>query len=174
MVGLPLVERHSLASYLLQLAQVDGVVTDDEVRVLRAVHELLDLNPDEVEHRLRPRAVPPAPATPAELFTLQPADAETESIEPALLVLAPAEPLIAPDEKPERLVQVDEERLSATQANNEMVRTLLTAIFDEDEDEDEPVPDERPFRGSRRRRHPRRRAFGLTARSRPARPHQPS
>ncbi len=144
MVGLPLVERHSLASYLLDLARVDGVVTDDEVDVLRAVHELLDIDPDEVERRLRPRVVPLAPATPTdEPVELHPADAETETIEPATLVLAPAEPVVEPDEEPERLVQVDEERLSATQANNEVVRSLLTAIFDDDED-DEPVPDEAP------------------------------
>ena len=60
-------------------------------------------------------------------------------------MLAPAEPLVEPEEKPERLVQVDEERLRQRQADNEMARTLLTAIFDDDEDEDdEPVPDEAP------------------------------
>lgn len=143
MVGLPLAERHSLASYLLDLARVDGVVTDDEVRVLRAVHELLDLNPDEVERRLRPRVVPLAPRPPveepAELFTLQPTDEETESSEPALFVLAPAEPLVETDDRPERLVPVDEERLSARQADNEMVRSLLTAIFEDDDAEPGPV-----------------------------------
>lgn len=151
MVGLPLTERHSLATYLLDLARVDGVVTDDEVRVLRAVHELLDLNPDEVERRLRPRVLPLAPRTPveepAELFTLQPADEETESGEPALLVLAPAAPLVEPDDRPERLVQVDEDRLRQRQADNDMARTLLTAIFDNDDDDDpddEPVADDAP------------------------------
>jgi uncharacterized tellurite resistance protein B-like protein len=138
MVGLPLVERHSLASYLLDLARVDGVVTDDEVRVLRAVHELLDLNPDEVERRLRPRVVPLAPQRPPEPVAVLPEEAETESLERTLLT--PDEPLAEPGERPERLVQVDEERLSATQANNEMVRSLLTAIFDGEDEDDAPAP----------------------------------
>jgi uncharacterized tellurite resistance protein B-like protein len=64
MVGLSVVERHSLGSHLLDVARADGAVTEDEVRVLRAIHELLDLNPAEVDRRLRIAELDLAPSPP--------------------------------------------------------------------------------------------------------------
>ncbi|MEJ2862829.1 tellurite resistance TerB family protein [Actinomycetospora flava] len=139
MVGLPLTQRLSLGSYVLDLARADGVVTDDEVRVLRSVHELLDLDPDEVDRRLRFRRAPLAPraAPTAELFTLQPTHDDSD----ALLALAPAENLVESEAPAERLVAVDETRLRQRQADNLAVQDLLGAIFADVEDEaDEPEP----------------------------------
>ena len=130
MVGLPLVERHSLATHLLDIARADGVVTDDEVGVLRAVHELLDLDPAEVDRRLRPRTVPLTPRS-------EPVESSARTESP--LEVAPDEAVV-PDDEPatERLVQVDEAALRERQADNQAVQDLLGAIFADDEDDEEP------------------------------------
>ena len=95
-------QRRGIGSYLLDVAQVDGVVTDDERRTVRAVYELLALDPGEVDDRLG-ALVPPAPpppdllpadttptsARPVELFALEPVAAEEDSGGDSLFVLAP-------------------------------------------------------------------------------------
>ena len=95
---LPLEQREHLGRYLVEIARVDGVVTEDEHHTVRSVYGMLGLDPAS-------------------------ADAD--------LGIAPA---------PELTVSLDEHRLRATQASNNDVRDLLSAIFDDEEETGTPPP----------------------------------
>lgn len=150
-VGLAEEQRRAVASYLLTVAQVDGVVTDDERRTVRAVYELLGLDPNEVDDRLGALPAPPHVTSPSdgadedvsELSPVQPATRSEADV--SLVVLEPVEPGVEDgpeavpadgDGAPERLVALDEDRLGETQRANRAVQDLLGAIFADEEDED--------------------------------------
>lgn len=131
-VGLASDQRERIGAYLLDVAQVDGVVTDEERRTVRAVYELLGLDAADVDvelgQSLPPRgSAPPEPtspespvpvsAEPSELFTLEPiTDRNNSSVEPSLFVLAPA--------TPESHVNLDEEHPASDETQAETVMDL--------------------------------------------------
>lgn len=157
--ALPEPARRDLAETVVDIALADGTVTDDERRIVRAVHALLGIDADDERLEPEPIDTTPGPTTDEPRPEPEPEDQgfddmsstradgeseldavpptpfpheESESPMPTRVQTPPAPVAGVPAQ---RAVSLDEERLARTQASNADVRALLGAIFADDEDE---------------------------------------
>lgn len=122
--------RSAIADVLVAVAAADGIVTADEIDILRRIFELLALPVSSLHDRLRAASVeiaaPLDPPTADEEPPAETAEAPPPQAAPALPL--PAQPADAP-----RTVAVDPALLAATAASTAAVNSLLSDIFAEDE-----------------------------------------
>ena len=106
--------RKAVGTFVISVAQADGVVTKSERKMLDRIFKLLELDP----------------------ATLPPVTPE----EPRVVVVASKPVTIHPIRQPARAFVLDPNRIRELQAETERVAKLLTGIFNSEEDAPPPAP----------------------------------
>lgn len=115
-------QKRVIAGFLIAVAQAEGGVSPDEVRVLTKVYRLFGLDEKELYSQVHVAATEPV--------TLKPAAAA-----PAGFGVPPK-----PTPKPAGAIALDQERIAVLKADSERVSAILGAIFSDEEKPAEPVP----------------------------------
>ena len=106
--------RKAVGTFVISVAQADGVVTKAERKMLDRIFKLLELDP----------------------ATLPPVTPE----EPRVVVVASEPATIHPIRQPAQVFVLDPNRIRELQAETERVAKLLTGIFNSEEDAPAPAP----------------------------------
>ncbi|MET9225837.1 TerB N-terminal domain-containing protein [Lentzea sp. NPDC003310] len=128
LAALTTAQRHHVADFLTLVAAIDGHVSPGEVKTLRKIYTLLELDPDSVYGRLHASAATPPPATePVRVGTPEPAAAG--------FAIPPR-----PEAKhAQGSVVLDRRLVEARLAESAAVSALLADIFADEAEEAPPV-----------------------------------